>query len=579
MKTTNCYLHSKRPEIHPMFRVASSSLLKRRSRSQGRPSSRLRTSDDHESTPLLHPEELDSNFEPPVGGPQSDSECNTSFLNDFGSDADQDFADVCFNPRIASAGIGFRELQEYVNKLSKGERKPWATSKKASDKFGQGAETAKSPDSPESKGPFGSKRKYRFPVLGSEQGRRYMFFSMDAGVVYTQNLEQLIVGGSSEHLKDLPSVSPGPSGAPPLQSLLTTKATWWIDVLSPTMEDMKILSRVFHIHPLTSEDIFQSAPSFPMSPKLGRGRTQTAASSPGYFDTFNYATWNSNITLEMEPDTAQDTREKVEVFSNYYFVCIKSFDHNQYSSTYMNPFNVYMLIFETGIISFHFKPCQHPKNVIKRITQLMDFGFNLTASWINYALMDDIVDGYIPAIRMIEREVDAIDDLVLYLESCPGSEQSDMLRRVGNARKTVMLLLRLLSTKPDVVKALVKRVGLRRVGNETALYLGDIQDHVITMLQNLQYYDKTLARSHSNYLAQISIEITQSSEAVNNVVAKLTALASIVVPLNLVTGLWGMNVKVPGQEVDSQTWFWSIVGGMVVMIFLLFLWVRRGGIV
>jgi magnesium transporter len=29
----------------------------------------------------------------------------------------------------------------------------------------------------------------------------------------------------------------------------------------------------------------------------------------------------------------------------------------------------------------------------------------------------------------------------------------------------------------------------------------------------------------------------------------------VLVPLNLVTGLWGMNVNVPGQDVDGLQWF------------------------
>lgn len=82
---------------------------------------------------------------------------------------------------------------------------------------------------------------------------------------------------------------------------------------------------------------------------------------------------------------------------------------------------------------------------------------------------------------------------------------------------------------------------------ETQLYLEDIHDHVITMTQNLIHYEKTLARSHSNYLAQISIELTQASNRTSgifalisiDVVVKMTAIASILVPLNIVTGLFG----------------------------------------
>lgn len=99
----------------------------------------------------------------------------------------------------------------------------------------------------------------------------------------------------------------------------------------------------------------------------------------------------------------------------------------------------------------------------------------------------------------------------------------------------------------------------------------------MTMTQSLNHYEKILSRSHSNYLAQISIEMTDANNQVNDVLSKLTALGTVLVPMNLITGdsilldswcqiitltralgIWGMNVHVPGQDVAvGYTWFIS----------------------
>jgi magnesium transporter len=90
-----------------------------------------------------------------------------------------------------------------------------------------------------------------------------------------------------------------------------------------------------------------------------------------------------------------------------------------------------------------------------------------------YALIDDITDSFQPVLKYIEFEVDAIDDLVLILKE---SEQADMLRRIGNARKQVLLLLRLLNTKADMIRTIIKKCGKRmNARGETALYFTDIQ--------------------------------------------------------------------------------------------------------
>ncbi|TRM67897.1 hypothetical protein BD626DRAFT_394767 [Schizophyllum amplum] len=289
--------------------------------------------------------------------------------------------------------------------------------------------------------------------------------------------------------------------------------TWWLDVQNPTDEEMRTLSKVFSIHPLTTEDI------------------------------------------QME-----EAREKIELFRNYYLVCFRSFDQDPYSPTHLEPLNMYIIVFREGTLSFHFRPTPHPQNVRRRIKQLKDY-ISVTSDWISYALIDDITDAFGPLIQNIEYEVDSIDELVLILKE---AEQSDMLRRIGTCRKKVMGLLRLMGNKADVVKGLAKRCNENwRVAptSDIVLFvkLTDIQDHLITMTQNLNHYEKILSRSHSNYLAQISIEMTDANNQINDVLSKLTALGTVLIPMNLVTGLWGMNVNVPGQDHDGLVWFASIV--------------------
>jgi magnesium transporter len=99
--------------------------------------------------------------------------------------------------------------------------------------------------------------------------------------------------------------------------------TWWLDVQSPTDEEMKMLSKVsisptrctpeglthlcskvFSIHPLTTEDI------------------------------------------QME-----ETREKIELFRHYYLVCFRSFDQDPYSPMHLEPLNMYIIVLREGTLS------------------------------------------------------------------------------------------------------------------------------------------------------------------------------------------------------------------------------------
>ncbi|KAG1468846.1 hypothetical protein G6F56_003601 [Rhizopus delemar] len=224
-----------------------------------------------------------------------------------------------------------------------------------------------------------------------------------------------------------------------------------------------------------------------------------------------------------------------------------------------------------AISKFRFHALSHPQNVRRRIHQLKDF-ILVTPEWINYALIDNITDGFAPLIQQTEIEVDSIDDLVLVLN---GSEQNDMLRRIGSCRKTVMQLLRLLGPKADVLRSLIKQYTAKEIEHtgldfkahhEVTLYLGDIQDHIITMLQNTTHYDLILGRAHRNYLGQITIELSQAGNTTNEVINRLTFLATIIIPLNLIGSLFGMNVYVPGQDEKDLVWFYWVVLGMLIYV-------------
>ena len=197
----------------------------------------------------------------------------------------------------------------------------------------------------------------------------------------------------------------------------------------------------------------------------------------------------------------------------------------------------------------------HTEHVLERVIQLQDY-IEVVPDWINYAIMDEITDSFAPMIQQIESEVDTIDDLVLLYKT----DQTDMVLRIGTCRKRVIQMVRLLGTKAEVVKALMKRIEERTVRSDSleeeandaemgriypdvGLYLGDVQDHILTMLQNLNHYETVLARSESNYLARISIELTQTSNSTNHVIGRLTIFATILLPMNLINGLWGKFVK------------------------------------
>ena len=84
-----------------------------------------------------------------------------------------------------------------------------------------------------------------------------------------------------------------------------------------------------------------------------------------------------------------------------------------------------------------------------------------------------------------------------------------------------------------------------------------------------------LSRAHSNYLAQINIRMNERQEQTSDILGKLTVLGTIVLPMNVVTGIWGMNCIVPGQDVENLNWFFGITGSLVAFGLLCYMIAKR----
>ncbi|KAJ6010491.1 hypothetical protein N7451_001903 [Penicillium sp. IBT 35674x] len=334
---------------------------------------------------------------------------------------------------------------------------------------------------------------------------RFGFFSSESQTtVHAADLGDLVFPGDS--FRDLFQL--GPEGG-----------VWWLDVVNPTEAELGAISRAFSIHPLTTEDIL-----------------------------------------------TQEAREKVELFKQYYFVCFRTFyQMDKTSEEFLEPVNFYMVVFRDGVLTFSFEENPHASNVRKRIGKLRDY-VSLSSDWICYAMIDDIVDSFGPVIRDVELESEAIEDHVFIARV---DDFESFLPRIGGLRKKVMSLMRLLGGKADVIRGFSKRCNEQYAmtpRGDIGLYLGDIQDHVVTMMSNLAHFEKMLSRSHTNYLAQLNVTNLVLGNHVNKVLSKVTLIATILVPMNLICGLFGMNVEVPGKNAEGLGWFFGILGVMGAIV-------------
>ncbi|KNZ77430.1 Putative metal ion transporter C17A12.14 [Termitomyces sp. J132] len=326
---------------------------------------------------------------------------------------------------------------------------------------------------------------------------------------------------------------------------------WYLDVASPTWEDMRTLGKILHLHPLTLEDILQRDPreKLELFPKLGY-----------YFISFR----------AIDSASRNRTEDRMEVL-----------DGSAPDAGIIGEANVYLIVFKEGICSFHFTDIsEHTDRVINRIALLQGV-INMSSDWIAHGILDSIVDSFFPLLEEIEQEVAAIEDLVLTAGGggAPVSpRQYDVplmrtsrkldekqlwanvpshlsptqmtLRRMARTRRLITSLTRLLATKSEVVAQIRKRLltvnGTRRDDNlDVAIYMGDVQDHILTLQHSLVDYERILSQSHPTYLSQLRTGVALTKRSTDKSILYLTVVNLAVPCVQPLIGLMSTNIHIP----------------------------------
>lgn len=176
-----------------------------------------------------------------------------------------------------------------------------------------------------------------------------------------------------------------------------------------------------------------------------------------------------------------------------------------------------------------------------------------------YYILDEVVDGYMPVLDAVAEETSEIEAEVLEHPDPP------MLRRIFILKRKLIEFRRMSSWMREVVNSIIRREG-GLMGDDLDPYFRDIYDHLVRTVDLVETYRDLLTGALDIYLSAVA-------NRTNEVMKVLTVYGTVALPLVIITGFFGMNLKLPWIESPHGAWY--AVGLMALSTLAILYYFRR----
>eukprot|EP00741_Cyanophora_paradoxa_P013597 tig00020703_g13128.t1 len=316
----------------------------------------------------------------------------------------------------------------------------------------------------------------------------------------------------------------------------------WIDVEGPHEEDLQWLQALFCLHPLTTKACLALDAAADSVSRMG-----------------NYV---SLVVMMVD--------ESLRAGETALVACV-------------------MVVFPDLLATFHARPAPALAAAAKRARA----GGRCGGDWAAHAAMDAITDALYAHVQCIVRLVEGMESEVLELEAAPAPapprapppapHRAEGRQRAGASGSA--------ATHPRPEAAGAAAVGgggggaaggqapeagdeLFR-GRHMRAYLTDIEDHVVTAVQQAETAREVLASVQATHSARAMLEMARAQTKSDEIVKNLSMVMAVLLPPSLLPALFGMNVPVPmesnpatGAAQGEIVLFWWQWGAMAAFVAL-----------
>ena len=176
-----------------------------------------------------------------------------------------------------------------------------------------------------------------------------------------------------------------------------------------------------------------------------------------------------------------------------------------------------------------------------------------------HSVIDIVVDRYLPTLDHIGDTIDDVQDALLI------SPDIKQLQTIFELKRGLLQFRRAVSSQRELLNMLI-RDDTPFIQQDMRIYFRDVYDHAVRAMDLVETYRDLLTGG-------LDIYLTQMANRTNDIVKGLTILATIMLPLTLVTGYFGMNFEyIPLLKNPNGIWYTS--GALLLLTVAMLAWFK-----
>jgi magnesium transporter len=226
--------------------------------------------------------------------------------------------------------------------------------------------------------------------------------------------------------------------------------------------------------------------------------------------------------LAVEDALSEYERPTLQQFDGHVFFSIPTLEGSKADPQFVE---VGFFLLRHGLVTVSTKECKLLTEWFERWKSHPQ-AIGSSAAMLTHSVVDGIVDEYFPLVEELEEELDQLADKIF-------SGDTKQVKELLVLKRKLLEVRRRIGPVREILNGLLRRDTVL-IPEKARLYFQDVYDHITRISELVDINRDTLA-------SLLDVHLSQVSNNLNEVVKKMTVVATVLMIMSLVAGIYGMN--------------------------------------